>query len=140
MAIYWGSYEDAIESAAEGWQIFPFQRGQTKENFSQVLFRARGFPEVQSDFESNITMHQMLRLIYVDQITAVDALMRREDFDSALIRETVGHLLFGIYDDSLYSAEISLRKKQKEVEKVKREIDGLLQVFDTTSKKSTSML
>jgi len=129
MEIFWGDYNAANSSAAEGWQVFPFQRGAEKESFSQVLFRALGLPEVRGDFDSNITMHQLLRLIYVDQLSPVDRLMRFENFDSPLTRTTVGDLLLGVYDDSLYADELNLRAKQRQLDDVSREVENLTQVL-----------
>jgi hypothetical protein len=107
MMIFWGTYAEANASAVEGWQVFPFQRGRSsaetssKDSFSQTLFRTMEFPEVRGDFDSNITMHQVLRLIFVDQLSPVDSLLRMEQFDSALTRNTIGDLLLGSYDDSV---------------------------------------
>ena len=129
MLIYWGSFENAKSNAVEGWQQFSFQRSAQKDSFSQVLFNALELPEVKGDFDSNITMHQLLRLIYVDQLSAVDSLMRQEDFDSPLTRQTVSDLLLGVYDDSLYSNELSLRSKQRELEDSSQQLNSLLNVL-----------
>ena len=135
MMIFWGTYAEANASAVEGWQVFPFQRGKSsaktssKDSFSQALFRAMEFPEVRGDFDSNITMHQILRLIFVDQLSPVDALLRMEQFDSALTRNTIGDLLIGSYDDQLYSSQLLLAKRQKELEGLTAEYDSVMQVF-----------
>ncbi len=129
MALFWGPFEKAIKSGAKGWQLFPFQRSANKESYSQVLFRILGFPEVRSDLGNNITMHQVLRLIYVDQLSSVQSLMRDEMFDSPLTRKTVGDVLFGIYDDSLYKAELDLRDRQKELEHATSQFQSILEIF-----------
>ncbi len=129
MQIFWGDYDAAKSSALEGWQVYSFQRGAQKESFSQVLFRALGMPDVRGDFDNNITMHQLLRLIYVDQLSPVDLLMRYENFDSPLTRITVGDLLLGVYDDSLYADELNLRGKQRQLEEVSREVENLMRVL-----------
>lgn len=129
MSIFWGPLDKARTSVAEGWQVFPFSRGADRESFSQVLFRALELPEVRGDSDSNITMHQLLRLIYVDQISGVDSLMRDERFDAALTRNTIGDLLFGIYEDTLYQDELLIRAKQKELEASTREFDTILSVL-----------
>ena len=118
LAIFWGDIKSALSSAATDWQIYPFRRSEKKESFSQVLFRAANLPEVKSDLDSNITLHQLLRLIYVDQMSSPDSLFRNERFDTSLIRTTVGELLVGVYDDTLYSDQIMLREKQHDLEGV----------------------
>ncbi len=132
MGIFLGDFDSAQGSSAEGWQFFPFQRSASKMSFSQVLFNALGFPEVRGDADSNITMHQLLRLLYVDQLSSVQSLLRDEDFDSPLTRRTIGDLLFGIYDDTLYSDEIALREAKKGLENTDSQLKNLLLVFDET--------
>lgn len=132
MAIFWGEFEKAKASAVEGWQVFPFQRSENKQSFSQVLFRALGLPEVRSDVESNITMHQILRLIYVDQLSLVENLMRTEAFDTSLTRAAVRDLLFGIYDDTLYQCELKLREKKHELDQANSEFNSTRKVLGET--------
>lgn len=131
MWIFWGEIGLALKSVVEGWQVYPFRRREPAESFSQVLFRALDFPEVKGDATSNITMHQLLRLIYVDQnASAIDSLMRDERFDSALTRRTVGELLFGVYDDTIYQEEILLREKKKRLEDSERQLDTVVAVLN----------
>jgi AAA domain-containing protein len=120
MAIFWGSLESAQASAVEGWEIYPFQRSANKDSLSQALFRALGMPEVRAEL-SNITMHQILRLMYVDQLSSVESIMRDERFDSALTRDAVGDLLLGAYDDTIYIAELALKERQREFDDANRQ-------------------
>ena len=129
MSIFWGEFEKAKASAVEGWQVFPFQRGENKQSFSQVVFRTLGLPEVRSDVENNITMHQILRLIYVDQLSPVENLMRTEAFDTSLTRAAVRDLLFGIYDDMLYQSELRLREKKRELDYATSEFKSVREVL-----------
>ena len=83
----------------------------SKESFSQILFRALGLPELRGESAANITMHQILRLMYVDQRTPHDEIFRAEPFDTQLTRETVGNYLCGVYSDGLYDAKLELKSK-----------------------------
>lgn len=133
LAIYWGPLDKALKTAVEGWQEFPFQRSSGKESFSQVLFRALGLPDVKSEMGSNLTMHQILRLVYTDQLTSTEELMRSEEnFDLPLVRDAVGHLLLGVYDDDLCSNELKLREMEKDLGDVKRQFDGVNKVLGDT--------
>lgn len=40
MSIFWGTYEEAIKSTSEGWQIFPYRRSEksNKKSFSNAFF------------------------------------------------------------------------------------------------------
>lgn len=65
-----------------------------------MLFNTLEIPIVKGD--SNITMHQILRLIYIDQESPTSSLFLYEHFDTMLTRETVAELLLGIYNQELY--------------------------------------
>jgi hypothetical protein len=130
MSIFWGHYEEARKSSAVGWQTFPFQRSENKNSFSQIIFDALGLPEVRGGADSNITMHQILRLLYVDQLSNVQSLLRDEMFDPPLTRRTIADLLFGLYDDSLYQDELELREKQRQLENVTTQIGSLYDVLN----------
>ncbi|MGD0488629.1 MAG: AAA family ATPase [Syntrophorhabdales bacterium] len=130
MSIFWGEYEEAQKSSTKGWQSFAFQRSQNKSSFSQVFFSALGLPEVRGDADSNVTMHQLLRLMYVDQLSSVQSLLRDEMFDAPLTRRTIGDLLFGLYDDSLYQDELSLRDSQRLLENIKGQLSSLYDVLN----------
>src|SRR5262249_24778418 len=74
--IFFDRLEAATRSVAEGWQTFPYSRQGSKESFSQILFRALEMPEATSPEGANITMHQVLRLLYSDQMTPVQRIFR----------------------------------------------------------------
>jgi len=126
MDIFWGAMEAGLASAVEGWEIYSFRRSSEKESFSQALFRALALPEVRSDTDSNITMHQLLRLMFVDQMSPPDSLFIQEQFDSPFTRKTIFDLLVGLFDDTLYSDELKLRQARQKAEETKTRIDALL--------------
>ena len=126
MDIFWGAMDAGLASAVEGWEIYSFRRSSEKESFSQALFRALALPEVRSDTDSNITMHQLLRLLFVDQMSPPDSLFIQEQFDSPFTRKTTFDLLVGLFDDTLYSDELKLRQAHQKAEETKTRIDALL--------------
>lgn len=129
MGIFWGNMEDAASSAAEGWQIFPYARSKSKESFSQTLFRSFGLPPIHGDFGSIITMHQILRLMYVDQTTSFDRLFGFEQFDSALTRQAVGDYLTGIFDNDLYNDELELNNLESIFKTVNSQLRSIFSVL-----------
>ncbi len=119
MKIFFGTLNDAAIAMKDklGWQIFPFKRSSNgKESFSQVFFKTLKLPEAHNDNDSNLTMHQLLRLIYTDQVSSVDSLMRVESFDSSITRETVVRYLFGMFDNELYTKQLEKKKHEKHLE------------------------
>lgn len=132
MWVYFGDFETASAAGPDGWQRFPYRRVSERESFTQVLFRLMSMPEVPTEDDANITMHQILRLMYVDQMTPVDRIFRFERNDSALRRQAVGDLLCGVYDERLYPAQLELRAKEKAYEAVTQEYAAINRVLTAT--------
>jgi hypothetical protein len=113
MSIFFGKAVDALSFPTEMWQTLPYRRPDHGYSFSQVLFNAIGLPESISDGASNITMHQLLRLLYVDQLTPVQRIFRVENFDTWQTRQAVGDLLSGVGGYDLFDKQIALRETEK---------------------------
>jgi hypothetical protein len=130
MSIFWDSYEESKKDSIN-WQTFPYKQSTSTntESFTNVIFRALSFPEVKSDSDSNITIHQILRLLYIDQDTPTQNLFRFERFDLPLTRQAVSEVLLGVYDDNLYSQRLAYRNALKENEEKKKEFEGINRVY-----------
>jgi hypothetical protein len=115
-SVFFGSMIDAEQHALDGWQLFPLHRSGSQESFSQIVFRAAGIPEAQSDGASNLTMHQILRLAYSDQSTPAGKLFRFESWDTTDIREAVGNLICGLNIYEFYEIQLRLRSLNKDYE------------------------
>jgi hypothetical protein len=109
--VFYGGLEESLTKGVDQWQRLPIRRpsGGKDLSFTQVLFRAAGIPEAPNVENSNITMHQILRLLYSDQQTPAGKLFRFESFDTRDIREAVGQLLIGVNGYDLYEGQIKLR-------------------------------
>jgi hypothetical protein len=102
-----------LGSRTESWQNLPYRRPDHGYSFSQILFTAIGLPESISDGSSNITMHQILRLLYVDQLTPVQRIFRIENFDTWQTRQAIGDLLLAIGGYDLFDRQIDLRETEQ---------------------------
>lgn len=129
ISIYWGNLADAEGASFSSWETYPYQRSAAKESFSQVLFRLMKLPELRGEGAANITMHQLLRLLYVDQRTPRDQIFRAEPFDTILTRETVGNYLFGVYSSDLYDAQIELRNIESQLSKSVSDLRSLFSIL-----------
>ncbi|MFM2334269.1 MAG: hypothetical protein RIS91_272 [Bacteroidota bacterium] len=138
MSIFWGSYEEAKVAGSEGWQIFSYRRSDDKKSFSNALFISLGFPELRGDVDSTITMHQVLRMLYIDQKSLTLDLLMTESFDSSITRKTISDLLFGVYDDSLYTDKIDLRESEKDFDIKKKQFEGIEQIFKASDNELNS--
>ncbi|MFN3436337.1 MAG: AAA family ATPase [Acidovorax sp.] len=129
MYIFWGKLSDAEASAFQGWELYPYKRSENKLGFTQSIFLALGMPEAQGDGASNLTMHQFLRVIYADQPSLHQPIFRNDNWDSALTRETVGNYISGVYDDTLYSAQLEKRELEKDLSSAESELRSIFTVL-----------
>ncbi|MDR2653196.1 MAG: AAA family ATPase [Prevotellaceae bacterium] len=136
MSIFWNNYEESKKDSMN-WQTFSFNQSTNKISYTNVLFNALSFPEVKNAEDSNITMHQILRLLYIDQETPTQSLFRFERFDPPLTREAVAEILLGVYDDSLYLQRLRLKQAKKEKDEKDREFQNLNRIFGQTTGVST---
>jgi uncharacterized Zn finger protein (UPF0148 family) len=129
MNVYFGPMAEAEKHGLDGWETYPIRRSESRESFSQIMFRASGIPEAQSQGAANITMNQLLRLLYADQRTPAPFLFRYESFDTREIREAVGDLICGLSVYELYENELKLRELNKQFEDKSRRLSSLLQAL-----------
>lgn len=119
MTIYWGSLDEALADKCHS-ETHGYQSTANRRSFSEVLFQILGIPIVQGD--NNITMHQLLRLLYIDQESPTSSLFLYEPYDEKTTRETVADLLLGVFDDKLYEAKRKLKKLEEELSEVKSDL------------------
>lgn len=131
MYIFWGPYENVIQNRNEGWEVYPYKMSDKQRSFSNVLFSLLGLPELKGDYDSNITINQLLRLMYIDQKSPTMSLFKYELFDSPLTRRTIAELLFGVYDNYLYYSRLKLRNLSKDYDDKKKQVDGILYLYES---------
>lgn len=119
ISFFWGSYDEA-QGVKEGWLYYSYNSSVERKSFSNVFFESLDIPIVKG--ENNITIHQLLRLIYVDQDSPTSSLFLYEQFDTTLTRETVAELLLGVYSQELYDKKQRLNDVNTELDTVKSEI------------------
>ena len=125
---FWGLMEESFSPPVDKtWQKFGYKTTENKMSFSNVLFDNLGLPIVKGD--NNITFHQVLRLLYIDQESPTSSLFYYEHFDSQLTRETVSDLLLGVYNEELYENKKRLVVVEKEFENIKSEIKATSHFF-----------
>lgn len=125
---FWGNMEESFNPPIDkGWQVFGYRTTENKKSFSNVIFENLGLPIVKGD--NNITFHQILRLLYIDQDSPTSSLFYYEHFDSQLTRETVSDLLLGVYNEELYENKKRLISVDKKLEGIKSEIKATSKFF-----------
>ena len=126
MNIYDGNYEKAMIDV-EGWQRYGIIRTDKKLSFSQQLFELLGWPSAETDDNANLTIHQILRLIYVDQGTPVNKILRAEHstFDKSSMRQAIGDFLLGLDDLGIYGLKQKLYAAESEFAKIDGQLDSI---------------
>lgn len=138
MEIYPGPLSEAVRATRASWKRYPYARSADNEGFSQVLFRLIGIPEAASEQSGNITMHQILRLMYADQLTPVDQLFKFEQFDSPSLRDAVGQLLCGVNSNQHYANQLIIRQLEREYDEVTAEQRSLFRILGKTDEQNTT--
>jgi hypothetical protein len=117
-------------SSDEGWTKFPMRRNQDTHSFSQHLFELLNLPRHQTDDSKNLTMHQMLRLMYVDQLSATNKLLKEEvRYDNVTTRRAIGEYLLGIDTLEAYNLRQDLIESNKTFEKLNAELNAIYRMF-----------
>lgn len=139
MYIYIGSMDDSLNPAnCDKWKRFGYRTTTQSRSFSNILFSIMGLPEFKAD--SNITMHQILRLIYLDQESPLSSLFFFEPFDPELTRETVAELLMGLYDERLGKAKLDKIDIEKKIVEVREALKITGSFFEDPLTRSPNFL
>jgi hypothetical protein len=121
MSFFFGDMNESLNPPTDKtWQRYGYNTTENRKSFSIVLFDFLGLPIVKGD--ANITFHQILRLLYIDQDSPTNSLFYYEQFDSQITRETVSDLLLGVYNEELYEKKRRLISAEKELDEIKNEI------------------
>lgn len=133
MYIFEGGLNDALKNYYEGWKLYPYKKTVEKTSFSNYIFNLLNFPEIKTgDADTNLTLHQILRLLYIDQESPSLSFFKFEQlFDSSLTRITIEELLFGTYDDTLYEERLQLKRRKKDAEEQEKEIKSIRKTFNS---------
>lgn len=137
MEIYPGRLSESLGAQRAAWSRYPYARTEERDSFSQALFRLLRIPEAASEQSGNITMHQVLRLMYADQLTPVDQLFKFEQFDSPALRDAVGRLMAGAHENEHYANRLRIRQLERAFDEASAEQRSLFQILGRTDERST---
>jgi hypothetical protein len=116
MDIFGGTMIEAEGASIDAWLRYPYRGSGSKISFSQAVFQLLNVPELETETTGRITLHQIFRLLYSDQMTPAENLFRSENFDSPIVREAVGRFLFGAYDSEIYANELKLKELRNQLQ------------------------
>ena len=137
--IFEGDYATAL-SNTEGWSRYPNTRSDTKKSYSEILFDLLGLPEDRTLDGQNITIHDVLRLIFEDQNTASDRIFLNQNYPEKNIkRQAISDLLLGIDDFELHSLRLQLHDKERDWSSLDGQLKQIHRVLGSANLDVSSM-
>ncbi|MEQ5837695.1 hypothetical protein [Marinobacter sp. NFXS9] len=130
---------------AEAWKIFGPRRSESnnKASFSQQIFELLGWDTHKSDDYANLTMHQILRFLYVDQETSSARLLRAEDnprADSEGIRTAIFEFLLGLDNLDTHKLRQELLLTERQFEKISADLNAMYKLMGRDSTLTSEIL
>ncbi|MEZ9003799.1 hypothetical protein AB6E26_14040 [Vibrio splendidus] len=110
-------------------------------SFSEFFFEALGWGQSITSDSNNLTMHQVLRLLYLSQSSDSTKIFRSEvdsRYDSASTRQAIGDFVLGLDDLSLYESRQQKWKLVRNIDSVESDIKSykrILEIDELTSLK-----
>lgn len=129
MDIFEGIFDEATNLNSQ-WTQYSIRRSEERHSFSQQIFELLGLPRHKTDDAKNLTLHQILRLIYVDQLSQTTKLLKEDkEFDNATYRRAIGDYLLGIDDLEAHNLRQDLLAANKKFEKLNGELNAIYRLF-----------
>lgn len=133
MYIYEGNLENALKETSK-WYRFPNVRSDSTQSYSQKLFELLSLPSHKTDDSKNLTIHQMLRLMYVDQLSETTKLLKEEKrFDNASTRRAIGEYLLGIDNLDAHNIRQELIEANSRFDKANAELKAIYRFIGSTN-------
>lgn len=133
MYIYEGKFDNAIKDASK-WYRFPNVRNDSTQSYSQKLFELLALPSHKTDDSKNLTMHQILRLMYIDQLSETTKLLKEEKrFDNAPLRRAIGEYLLGLDNLDAHNIRQELIEANSRFDKANAELRAIYRFMGSTN-------
>ncbi|HCF1530883.1 AAA family ATPase [Pseudomonas aeruginosa] len=139
-----GAFDDP-DVDSEPWGVYGPRRNESdsKMSFSQKFFELLGWENHKTEDYANLTMHQILRLLYVDQETASTKIFRAEDNprgDSDGIRTAIAEFLLGLDNLDTHQLRQELLIAEREFERISADLQAMYRVLGDESSTTLSSL
>jgi hypothetical protein len=127
----------------EAWGTYGPRRNESgsRMSFSQKFFELLGWEGHKSEDYANLTMHQILRLLYVDQETTSTKIFRAEDNfrgDSDGVRTAIAEFLLGLDNLDTHQLRQELLIAEREFDRVSADLQAMYRVLGEES--STTLI
>ncbi|TKB52018.1 AAA family ATPase [Ferrimonas aestuarii] len=132
--IFEGKYESALQSP-EGWTTYKNKKSDIRKSYSMQIFSLLGLEQHVTEENDSLTIHQMLRLLYIDQDTPASKIFRTEPFiyDTESMRKAIGEYFFGFDNLEAHSIRQELYRAEKNFKKIDDELKTIYAVLGQTN-------
>lgn len=129
--IFEGTYNQTKICNSNMWNKYARNRSENKQSYSEFMFNLLGWSQSKTCDLNNLTIHQVLRLIYFDQDTDANKIFKAEDrYDSKNMRSTIFEFLFNIDDLSTHNKREEKIKLSNNLQQLKGRINSLIDLND----------
>lgn len=132
--IFEGTYEATLQTS-EGWTTYKNKKSDIRKSYSMQIFSLLGLEQHVTEENDSLTVHQMLRLLYIDQDTPASKIFRTESFtyDTESMRKAIGEYFFGFDNLEAHSIRQELYRAEKNFEKIDDELRTIYSVLGQTN-------
>lgn len=129
-----GVYETNSKSLKE-WTVYKYRKSDERKSFAMRIFDLLGYEQHGTSDGESLTIHQLLRLLYVDQDTPASNIFRLESFqyDKDSMRQAIGEFLFGFDDLEAHNLRQKLYAATKEFEAMDSELKAVYKILGKTN-------
>lgn len=137
--IFEGSYIDS-KIPNQTWTRYGYRKTDSKKSFAMQIFSLLGYEQYSTDEDQSLTMHQIMRLLYVDQDTPSSKIFRLEPFvyDRESLRKAIGDFMFGLDNLEAHKTRQELIAATKAFEKLDEETLTIFKVLGRSNLSATT--
>jgi DNA repair exonuclease SbcCD ATPase subunit len=137
--IFEGTFLDSQKINAE-WTYYKNSKSEVRKSYSMQIFELLGMQQHNTADSESLTMHQLLRILYIDQDTPASKIFRTEHFsyDKESMRKAIGEYAFGFDNLEAHALRQKLYDLNKRFDKLKDELLTVYKVLGQTNIKATT--
>jgi len=133
MYVYEGHMNEALSDLSK-WFRYPNARSDSVQSYSQKIFELLTLPSHKTDDSKNLTMHQILRLIYIDQLSETTKLLKEDKkYDNSSLRRAIGEYLLGIDNLDAHNLRQELIDANSRFDKANAELKAIYRFIGSTN-------
>lgn len=138
--IFEGTYDKSLKTSDE-WLAYKNRKSDVRKSYSMQIFELLGLESHITADDDSLTMHQLLRVLYIDQDTPASKIFRTESFsyDSDSMRKSIGEYTFGFDNLEAHTLRQRLYLASKKFDKIDSELKTFYKVLQETQITATKI-